>query len=318
MANEMVYKIDGLNIDAIQLTEKRRLIENFSFEVRKGEINGLVGETGSGKSVSMMASVGLLARGLEPVSGRVTFNDHTVDVKEQGVLRSNLARGVALLFQNAKGALNPFMRTKTQIERVLKFNRVPANQLQKTTRELFTSVGLDPDEIGTKYAHEISGGQAQRVAIACALATHPQVLIADEPTTALDVTTERAVTDLLRDLCRDRRMGLVLIAHNLALVSESCDNIYILHAGHVVETGSVVDVFANPLHPYTKGLLSTIPDVDEDKELTPLIGSVWGGESLVSRCRFSHRCPYAKEICNERIPDMVKVGEHMVRCVLYL
>jgi oligopeptide/dipeptide ABC transporter ATP-binding protein len=125
------------------------------------------------------------------------------------------------------------------------------------------------------------------------------------------------VISLLRNLCRDRKLGVVLIAHNLALVSENCDRVYILHAGHVVEAGRVDEVFSNPLHPYTKGLLSTIPDVDDEKELIPLLGSVWGGQSITNRCRFSHRCPYASDECTERIPDMVKDGEHLVRCVLY-
>lgn len=317
MVNGNIYKIEGLNIDLVKLQERKRLVENFSFEIRPGEITGLVGETGAGKSISMMASVGLLARGLGVTAGTVTFNDKEIDAKDQAILRSNLARGVALLFQNAKGALNPFMRASAQIDRVLRLNQVTKEHRPKKLRELIVSVGLDPDEIGPKYAHEISGGQAQRIAIACALATNPKLLIADEPTTALDVTTERAVINLLKDLCRSRNMGLILIAHNLALVSESCDRIYILHAGHVVEIGAVDEVFKNPLHPYTKGLISTIPDVDENKELVPLIGTVWGGKSLFNRCRFSHRCPFVTPRCEESIPPLVRQGDHFVRCILY-
>jgi oligopeptide/dipeptide ABC transporter ATP-binding protein len=317
MSKEIIYKIDSLNIDAVTLQERKRLVEDFSFEIRQGEIIGLVGETGAGKSISMMASVGLLARGLSPVSGEITFKDRKIDAKNQDILRSNLSRGVSLLFQNAKGALNPFMRGKAQIERVLKLNNVPSNQRGEKVRDSLVSVGLDSGEIGPKYAHEISGGQAQRIAIACALATDPKLLIADEPTTALDVTTEKAILNLLKDLCRDRNMALILIAHNLALVAENCDRIYILHAGHVVEIGDVSEVFSNPLHPYTKGLISTIPDVDGYKELIPMNGSVWGGASIINRCRFSHRCPFVSDRCNAGIPPMVKVGTHLVRCILY-
>jgi oligopeptide/dipeptide ABC transporter ATP-binding protein len=250
-------------------------------------------------------------------SGTVTFAGKEIDAKEQTRLRRNLAHGVSLLFQNAKGALNPFMRTARQVERVLKLNRVPRAEQPARVRELFLAVGLDPDEIGPKYAHEISGGQAQRVAMACCLATNPRLLIADEPTTALDVTTEREILKFLRNLCRERNMAMVLIAHNLALVSEYCSRLSILHAGHVVETGRVDRIFGEPLHPYTRGLLAAIPDVDEPHDLQPLMGSVWGGPSLENRCRFSHRCVHAHDLCDQHLPEMVRFDEHSVRCVLY-
>jgi oligopeptide/dipeptide ABC transporter ATP-binding protein len=317
MANSIIYKIKDLNIDVVTLLDRKRLIEDFNLEISKGEIIGLVGETGAGKSVSMMASVGLLSEGLQVSTGQVSFEGDVVDAKRQKLLRDNLASGVSLLFQNAKGALNPFMRSHAQIERVLKMRDVPRENRSNTINDLISSVGMDPEEIGPKYAHEISGGQAQRVAIACALATQPEMLIADEPSTALDVTTQRDLLDLLKNLCRNRNMSLILITHNLALVSENCDRIVIMHAGHIVENGRVTDVFANPLHPYTKGLISAIPDVDRPKELIPLEGSVWGGDSNGNRCRFSHRCAYEIPECTLGIPEMLPFNDHLVRCVLY-
>jgi oligopeptide/dipeptide ABC transporter ATP-binding protein len=317
MNDSTLFRIRGLTIEAVTLLARRRLVESLDLDVQAGEIYGVVGETGSGKSISMMASVGLTNRGLQVTAGSVTFAGEEVDARQQRRLRHNLAHGVSLLFQNAKGALNPFMRTAKQVERVLRVNRVPPAEQPARVRELFLAVGLDPDEIGPKYAHEISGGQAQRVAMACCLATNPRLLIADEPTTALDVTTEREVLRFLRELCQQRNMAMILIAHNLALVSEHCSRLSILHAGHVVETGTVEGIFSEPLHPYTRGLLAAIPDVDEPHDLQPLMGSVWGGPSIKNRCRFSHRCPQARDLCNQRIPEMVRFNEHWVRCVLY-
>lgn len=317
MADETILNIEGLSIDAVSVLSRKRIVESLDLEVKRGEIYGVVGETGSGKSISMMASVGLAARGLHVTEGTITFNGKKVKASRQDVLRKNLAAGVSLLFQNAKGALNPFMRASSQIHRVLKLQNFSKTEREKKARELLIAVGLDPDEIGNKYAHEVSGGQAQRIAMACSLATSPQLLIADEPTTALDVTTEREVLEFMKDLCHRRNMTMILIAHNLALVSETCNRISILHAGHVVESGYVTEVFQDPLHPYTKGLIKAIPDVDNPHDLVQLEGSVWGGPSLINRCRFSHRCEYMQDRCNEGIPPMVTFGSHSVRCLRY-
>jgi oligopeptide/dipeptide ABC transporter ATP-binding protein len=317
MEKNVIYAIHGLTIDAVSSLGRKRLVEAVDLEVQRGEIYGVVGETGSGKSISMMASVGLASRGLQVMDGTVSFAGRTVAATQQNQLRRNLANGVSLLFQNAKGALNPFLRCAQQVSRVLALKKLSKAERVKKTGELFQAVGLDVQEIGPKYAHEISGGQAQRVAIACALATDPQVLIADEPTTALDVTTEREVLAFLEQLCHQRNMALVLIAHNLALVAEHCSGLSILHGGHIVEAGTAAAIFSNPMHPYTRGLLAAIPDVDEPHELTPLVGTVWGGPSLYNRCRFSHRCAHVQDICNQAIPAMIDYGDHSVRCVLY-
>ncbi len=265
----------------------------------------------------MMTSVGLAASGLRVVDGTVSFNGRTLDACDQASLRGNLAHGVSLLFQNAKGALSPFLRINAQIERALALQDVVKSERPAKARELLAAVGLDPDGIGPKYAHEISGGQAQRVAMACAIATDPGLLIADEPTTALDVTTEREILRFLTRLCRERNMAVILVSHNLALVSEYCSRLSILHAGHMVERGATADIFARPLHPYTRGLLAAIPDVDRPRELVPLEGSVWGAGFQTGRCRFSHRCAEATASCLEGVPPLFHAKGHDVRCVLY-
>lgn len=314
---EALFEIRGLGIDSTRGGVRRRIVENMNLKVERGQIYGLVGESGSGKSISMMASVGLAAAGLAIRSGEVRFGGNTVAASDQATLRKNLSHGVSLLFQNAKGALSPFLTAGRQVERVLAQRKVPAAERVREAVELFRVVGLNHGDLADKYPHQISGGQAQRVAMACALATNPALLIADEPTTALDVTTERELLRFLARICRERDMAIVLIAHNLSLVSEYCSALSIMHAGQVVEEGNLKAIFDTPLHPYTQGLIAAVPDVDEPHELIPLKGSVWGGRDDIVRCRFSHRCPHARATCDQGLPPAVDRGNHVVNCVLY-
>ncbi len=317
MPREPLFEIQGLNVEIPSHKGRRHLIEDVCLRLLPGESIGVVGETGAGKSLSILASVGLLPGGIRAVSGTLSMKGTLLPVTQPKKLRTHLGHGISLLFQNARGALNPFMSIRAQIDRVLGLRHKDRRLRRERMAELMRSVGLSLDELGSKYAHQISGGQAQRVGMACALATDPQLLIADEPTTALDVTTEREVMKLLDRLCRERGMGLILITHNLALVSQSCDRVLLMHAGHVVESGRVRDIFAEPLHPYTRGLLSAIPDVDDPHDLIPLKGSVWGGDGLNARCRFSHRCPDVWERCHAHVPPIYEIGDHKVRCFLY-
>jgi oligopeptide/dipeptide ABC transporter ATP-binding protein len=313
---EALFRIDGLVIEHEWAGERRRLVDGIEFVVRPGEIVGLVGESGSGKSLSMMASVGLAAPNLALSAGRVTFAGRSFPAADRSSLRANLAHGVSLLFQNAKGALNPFLTVERQVGRALSA-RLAAGERRRRITELLGAVGLDSDRTGPRYAHELSGGQAQRVAMACALATEPRLLIADEPTTALDVTTQREVLEYLVRLGRERELAVVLVSHNLALVALYCGRAYVMHAGHVVESGPVDLLFSRPLHPYTQGLIAAIPDVDRPRELVPLEGSVWGGGFAYDQCRFSHRCPHVRGECLAAKPTMREAAHRDVRCVLY-
>ena len=314
--SDILFSLDELSIDSIRDGERRRIVDHVSLAVRRGELYGLVGESGSGKSISMMASVGLAASGLEVAGGTVRFAADQRPAADQKGLRRNLSRGVSLLFQNAKGALNPFMTVGRQVERALRQKR-RVRDLAGEVDNLFRVVGLSWRDLGRKYPHQISGGQAQRVAMACALATEPALLIADEPTTALDVTTERELLRFLARLCAEREMAIVLIAHNLSLVSEYCRSLSIMHAGQVVEEGDLKAIFARPLHPYTQGLIRAVPDVDSPRELVPLVGSVWGGPQGIERCRFSHRCPHRRPDCDRGRPAAVDRDGRAVHCVLY-
>jgi oligopeptide/dipeptide ABC transporter ATP-binding protein len=311
-----LFSIQGLTIDSVRGGMRRRIVDDISLTVERGELYGLVGESGSGKSISMMASVGLAASGLEVMGGSVEFSGRALPARNQRGLRGNLSRGVSLLFQNAKGALNPFMTVDRQVGRALRRSSRQADP-SKEIEALFRIVGLNYLDFRGKYPHQISGGQAQRVAMACALATEPALLIADEPTTALDVTTERELLRFLARICEEREMAIVLIAHNLSLVSEYCRRLSIMHAGQVVESGNLKTIFADPLHPYTRGLIAAVPDVDEPRELVPLIGNVWGGPEGIERCRFSHRCQFATPVCETGRPPAIERAGRAVHCVLY-
>ncbi|MEX2375876.1 MAG: ABC transporter ATP-binding protein [Dehalococcoidia bacterium] len=293
------------------------LIEDFALEVHRGEIVGLVGETGAGKSLSVLASVGLLPSGLRVVQGEVAFRGSRVPATLPARLRSRLGRGVCLLFQDARGALNPYMRVRTQIARALKIRGVPRKHRRLDVDRLLERVGLNPIAIASKYPHELSGGQAQRVAMAVALGTEPDLLIADEPTTALDVISERGVLELLQALATDRDMGVILITHNLGLVAQTCERTTFMHAGHIVERGATRNVFDAPLHPYTVGLMQLVPDPDRPRTLTPLAGSVPPPGSLAGRCRYADRCPHVWERCRSEVPPLYDREKRGVRCFLY-
>jgi oligopeptide/dipeptide ABC transporter ATP-binding protein len=221
------------------------------------------------------------------------------------------------MLQNSLAALNPLLNMEDQIGRVLSNQGVRRDRTQEIIAELLQTVGLSLEEMGSKYAHQISGGQAQRVAMACALATNPRVLIADEPTTALDVHTELEVIELFKKLCHERKMGLVFIAHNIALISQLCKRVIVMHAGHMVEIGPVDEVFNQPLHPYTQGLIQSVPDIDHPHELVPLKGTVWGGNEVKKCCRYAHRCDRVWSLCLESIPPLYQQAEQSVRCFLY-
>jgi ABC-type glutathione transport system ATPase component len=243
------------------------LVEEFDLRVQPGKIVGLVGETGAGKSLSMRAAIGLLPNGIRASAGTVAFGGQEISASDPAQLRRRLGHGIALLMQHTRSALNPFLRASAQIERVARYQGVPRNASKNIARELLSSVDLAPDEILPRYPHQLSGGQAQRVALAITLASNPRLLIADEPTTALDVSTQATVINLLQRVCRERDMGLILITHNLALISRVVDDVVLMRAGRVVERGTAQRIFTHPEHAYTVSLMAAILDPDGPGEL---------------------------------------------------
>ncbi len=305
--------IDRLALDLAGATDAAPLVEDFSLRLEPGEVVGLVGETGAGKSLSMRAAAGLLPAAIRSVAGTVGFRGTSVEAADTKGLRARLGHGICLLLQNGRGALNPFLRVQDQVSRILGYQGVPRRERASRAATLLEAVGLPSAEFGARYPHQLSGGQAQRVAMVIALATNPALLIADEPTTALDVTTERDVIGLLGRLCAERALGLILITHNLGLVARICRRVVIMHAGHIVEAGPTAEIFAAPRHPYTRALMAAVPDLETGRLPSPLEGTVPLRSEFGRGCRFLARCPLAQPRCRAAVPALEGEGRQ-VRC----
>jgi peptide/nickel transport system ATP-binding protein len=295
-------------------------INGVDFTIRPGEIMGLVGESGSGKSVTSLSILRLLPASGQIVEGEVHFQGRNlvqVPESEMVKLRGN---ELAMIFQQPTSCLNPVFRIGEQVAEVLTIHdNLSKQSAWQRGIEMLRRVGIPAAEKrATAFPHEISGGQAQRVMIAMALASQPKVLIADEPTTALDVTIQAQILDLMRKLRDETGAAILLITHDMGVIAEMCDSVAVMYAGQIVEYTDVETIFARPLHPYTEGLLAAIPVLGEHKETLAVIpGSVPNLISLPQGCKFAPRCPYSKELCTGETPALVEVEPgHSVRCYM--
>ncbi|MBX3013242.1 MAG: ABC transporter ATP-binding protein [Caldilineaceae bacterium] len=296
-------------------------INGVDFTIKKGEIMGLVGESGSGKSVTSLSIMRLLAGSGQIVDGKVLLDgrDLVQMVDEQLVkLRGN---EISMIFQQPTSCLNPVFRIGDQIaETIMVHQRLDKRAAWQQAVEMLRKVGIPaPEKRATAFPHEISGGQAQRVMIAMALACQPRLLIADEPTTALDVTIQAQILDLMRQLRDETSTAILLITHDMGVIAEMCDSVAVMYAGQIVEYTSVAQIFEKPLHPYTEGLLAAIPILGEMKETLAVIpGSVPNLINLPPGCKFAPRCPYVKEaICTVQTPELREVTPgHQARCFM--
>ncbi len=302
-----------------------RAVDGVSFRVYEGKTLGIVGESGSGKSSLATTLIRLLPRNAKIVEGKieVRINDKFVDITKlpESVLRTQIRwKYIALIPQGSMNALNPYMKIGDQIvEAILLHEDISREEALKRAAELLKLVNIDPSRLSA-YPHELSGGQRQRVVIAMALAVRPRVLIADEPTTALDVITQAQVIKLLKKLQQEFRFGLVFITHDLSLVAQVADEVAVMYAGKIVEYGPMDRVFRDPLHPYTRALLESIPRLyGERKKLRGISGTPPDLRNPPPGCRFHPRCPYAQDICKKEEPQLVEVESgryvacHMVR-----
>jgi peptide/nickel transport system ATP-binding protein len=295
-------------------------INGVDFAIRPGEIMGLVGESGSGKSVTSLSIMRLLPASGQIIEGEVRFQGKdlvTLPESEMVKLRGN---EMSMIFQQPTSCLNPVFRIGDQVGEVLVIHdHLNKRSAWQRAIEMLRKVGLPAAERrAAAFPHEVSGGQAQRVMIAMALASQPHVLIADEPTTALDVTIQAQILDLMRNLRDDTGTAILLITHDMGVIAEMCDTVAVMYAGQIVEYTDVETIFEQPLHPYTEGLLAAIPVLGEHKETLAVIpGSVPNLISLPPGCKFSPRCPYAKELCTGEVPPLVEVEPgHQVRCYM--
>ena len=294
-----------------------KAVDRISYQVAQGEVLGIVGESGSGKSVSSLAIVGLIDHPGRVSAESLQFENTNLLTLESKAKRQLIGADVAMIFQDPMTSLNPAYTVGFQIMEALKTHEGGTKKARKDrTLELLRLVGIpDPESRIDVYPHQLSGGMSQRVMIAMAIACRPKLLIADEPTTALDVTIQAQIMELLLELQKKECMSLILITHDLALVSEAADRIIVMYAGQIVEEGTAKDIFREPKHPYTQALLRSLPEFAEGKSrLASLQGVVPGKYDRPTGCLLNPRCPYATEYCRQVEPQLHHIGSRKVKC----
>ncbi|MCO1581989.1 MULTISPECIES: ABC transporter ATP-binding protein [unclassified Crossiella] len=293
-------------------------VDGVSFDVAPGQTVGLVGESGCGKSVTSLAIMGLLPKRGAKVSGSVKFEDTELLSLSDRQMRDRRGRDLGMVFQDPLSSLNPVIPIGIQVTEVLERHRGMARkEAMGEAKDLLDKVGIpDPTRRLTEYPHQLSGGMRQRALIAMALACRPRLLIADEPTTALDVTIQAQILALLKELVQDTETALIMITHDLGVVAGLCDEVNVLYGGRVVERGRRHELFATPKHPYTHGLLASIPRLDAPRgeKLVPIRGSVADNIPWTHACAFAPRCPNALDTCVEVTPAMELEAGRLLRC----
>lgn len=324
MKRETLLKID--NLVTVFDTESGRIAaaDGISFDVAAGRTCGIVGESGCGKSVTALSIMRLLPRPAGAIeSGKILFRGTdlvSLAPEEMHHIRGNR---IAMIFQEPMTALNPVQRVGKQMREVFRLHAddLDRQRAAKASVRLLERVGIpDPVNRLREYPHQISGGMRQRVMIAMALAARPDILIADEPTTALDVTIQAQILRLVEDLQRETGMSVVFITHDLGVIAQICDDVVVMYAGKIAETATALELFDQPKHPYTKGLLDSIPRLDSKRKsrLQVIEGVVPALDVMPDGCRFENRCPHGMPICRREPPSVTRIGDtHSVSCHLY-
>ncbi len=295
-------------------------IEEVSFSLKEGEILGIVGESGSGKSVTALTIMGLLPTPPARIAaGKVLFQGQELTRLSSREMQRIRGPGIAMIFQEPMTSLNPVFSIGDQIMETIKAHEnLPAAALRKRAIDMLDKVGIPSAARRLDdYPHQMSGGQRQRVMIAIALACNPKLLIADEPTTALDVTIQAQILDLLMDLRDEFRMAIMIITHNMGVIAETADRVLVMYAGRVIEEAPVAQVFDHPIHPYTRGLLECVPSITEDRaRLIAIPGTLPDPARRPPGCRYSVRCRYAQPSCSESLPPLIlEEADHWAACL---
>ncbi len=326
MAEEIknpLLQVKDLEVSFFTNAGEVKAVRKISYDLKFGEVIGIVGESGSGKSVSSYALMGIIPEPGKVIGGDIIFDGEKILEKTEGDLQKIRGKDVGMIFQDPMTSLNPVFTVGHQIEESLK-RHTELNKTQRTERivELLKLVGINqPEKRVKQYPHELSGGMRQRIMIAMSLACNPKLLIADEPTTALDVTIQAQIIELLKELKEKINMSIIFITHDLGVVADICDKIAVMYAGTVVERGSVEEIFYKPQHPYTKGLLKSIPRVDSDEHerLIPIEGNPVDLIFPPAGCAFAPRCESCMKICLENVPPIYMENEgHESACWLHV
>ncbi|WP_197680032.1 ABC transporter ATP-binding protein [Microlunatus soli] len=312
-AGPVLLQVEDLQVEFATDEGIVRAVDGVSFEVREGEILGVVGESGSGKSVTMMSLMGLIGAQSGTVTGSVRFQDRVLHPESGREMRKIRGNQIGMVFQDPMTALNPVLKVGTQIAEAVRIHhRVSKQAAWQRAVDLLTRVGVpQPDQRADQYPHQFSGGMRQRAMIAMAIANDPLLLIADEPTTALDVTIQAQVLDLLRKAQQETGAATIFITHDLGVIAELAERVIVMYAGRIVERGSVASIFARPRHPYTIGLLSSLPSLKHDVDtLTPIPGSPPNLLQPAAGCPFEPRCVVGRgrPECAEVRPQLVEIA----------
>lgn len=317
MEKDVLLKVTDYVVEFKTENGTKQAINHLNLTIHKGESLGLVGEAGAGKTTTALGVLRLLPKHSAKIkSGIIEFHGEDMSKFSERRLREIRGDKISMIFQNPLTSLNPVFTVGEQIAMVLrKHKNIGNKQAMEEAGKLMETVGIAKERIND-YPHQFSGGMRQRIGIAAALACSPELLIADEPTTALDVTIQAQILELMKKLQKQYDTSLLMITHNLGIISELCRNVAVMYAGAIIEYGSVKEVFTNPMHPYTKGLLGAIPTLDDQKErLVAIPGEVANPYHLPKGCSFKPRCECKNADCAEKIPPMIKINEsHYVAC----
>lgn len=314
-----MLSVKNLHISYNVNGENRQVVDGISFDLEKGACLGIVGESGCGKSTTALGLIRLLPKNARITQGSVMFQGQDLLQVSNRDLRAIRGNRIACIFQDPMSSLNPFMRIGTQIAEPLRLHLgMKKKDAHKRVLELCEAVGLpQPDALCHKHPHELSGGQRQRVMIAMALGCKPDLLIADEPSTALDVTIQKQILDLIRNIQKESQMAMLLITHDLAVVNEICDDVAVLYAGRIAEYGSTTQVLTQAQHPYTRSLLQAVPRIDGDPntKLAVIAGLPPALGAMPQHCAFAERCPHADDACRASKPILDAVhGQQSYAC----
>ena len=319
--NEVILEINDLNVEYKSERATAKALNGVSFKLCKGESLGLVGESGAGKTTTALSILNLLPESAAKVTGGdIKFHGKSVFSMKKSELEDMRGGKIAMVFQNPLTALNPVFTVGEQISVVSRLHKHMSKKEALTDARLMLElVGIHGSRV-KDYPNQFSGGMRQRVGIAAALISNPEVLIADEPTTALDVTIQAQILELMKKLRTEYSTATIMITHNLGIVAELCQKVAVMYGGRIIEYGTVKEVFSDPKHPYTQGHLGALPSTEGERKerLTAIPGLVANAQDLPSGCTFHPRCSHCRGNCKDRIPGMIQINEnHMVACWLY-
>jgi len=317
--------IQGLKVYYVMSSGSVKAVDKVNLDIRENEVVALVGESGCGKSTLAYSILRIIPYPGRIIDGKIYFDNIDITSLSEEEMRKKIRwRNISMIFQGAMNSLNPVMKIKDQLMEAIFYHEDSIDDIEGAyTRaiELIKRVGLDPNRVLESYPHELSGGMKQRVVIAMSLLLNPKLVIADEPTTALDVTTQANILELLRDIQKEIGISILLITHDLPVVAEIADRVFVMYAGKIVEHADIYSIFREPKHPYTDGLISSVPSLVEGKlkKLKIMKGEPPDLINPPSGCRFHPRCPYKMDICEKEEPPPINIKHsHVVNCWLYV